>query len=456
MRKLVLLKLSFLLLWQVQAQDSLTLSTFLKSVQEHHPLFGAAQLNVDIAAAKLRAARGNFDPKLQVYSSEKTFNGSDYYDHNLVQLKIPVYSGIEIKSGYELNTGKYLNPEATTPAEGLMFTEISVPVLKNLLMNQGRAEMLIQQAYYNQSQYEWQLAQNDLTYLISSAYWEYRASFEQLELYNEAVEVAENRLSFVKKSYTLGKYAAIDTVEAYMEWQRRIGLLNENKAAYTYSSYTLSNQFWQSDSLSQVGFIPSGQHLFSVDSVFAMANRLKVYQHPAIRQIDQKIAAANINKNLQKQNILPELTLRYKPLTSGGESLQYSSENITWGATFQMPLLFRKEIGKYRAAEGKMDQLEFERMFKIQSLSNDLRSYRESILYWKDAVAAQQENVDAAELMLNAERRKLELGNATIFMVNYRERYFLESRVKLIKAQKEYNKVQSAFLNKLGLDVLSL
>jgi len=456
MKKLVLIKLCALFLCQLQAQDSLSLSSFLKSVREHHPLFEAAQLNVEIAAAKLRAARGNFDPKLQVYSSEKTFNGSDYYDHNLVQLKIPVYSGIEIKSGYELNTGKYLNPEATTPAEGLMFTEISVPVLKNLLLNQGRAEMLIQQAHYTQSQFEWQLAQNDLAYLISSAYWEYRAAFEQLQLYQEAVEVAASRLSFVKRSYVLGKYAAIDTVEAYMEWQRRMGILNENKATYTYSSYALSNQFWRSDSLSRVGFIPSGQHILPIDSVLAMANRIKVYQHPAIRQIDQKIAATHVDKNLQKQNILPELTLRYKPLTSGGESLQYSSENITWGATFQMPLLFRKEMGKYRAAEGKMDQLEFERMFKIQSLSNDLRSYKEAILYWKEAVVAQQENVEAAQLMLNAEKRKLELGNATIFMVNYRERYFLDSRVKLIKAQKEYSKAQSAFLNKLGVDIVGL
>jgi len=300
------------------------------------------------------------------------------------------------------------------------------------------------------------LAQNDLAYLISSAYWEYRAAFEQLQLYQEAVEVAASRLSFVKRSYVLGKYAAIDTVEAYMEWQRRMGILNENKATYTYSSYALSNQFWRSDSLSRVGFIPSGQHILPIDSVLAMANRIKVYQHPAIRQIDQKIAATHVDKNLQKQNILPELTLRYKPLTSGGESLQYSSENITWGATFQMPLLFRKEMGKYRAAEGKMDQLEFERMFKIQSLSNDLRSYKEAILYWKEAVVAQQENVEAAQLMLNAEKRKLELGNATIFMVNYRERYFLDSRVKLIKAQKEYSKAQSAFLNKLGVDIVGL
>lgn len=440
----------------VLAQDSLTLGAFLAAVEENHPLFGAARLNVDIAAAKLRAARGNFDPKIEVYNSEKTFDGSDYYDHNLMQLKIPVYSGIEIKSGYELNTGKYLNAEATTPAEGLMFTEISVPVLRGLLMNQGRAEMLMQKAYFDQAQHEWQLAQNDLAYLISASYWEYRASFEMLQLYINAVQIAKNRLSFVKRSFELGKYAGIDTVEAHMEWQRRRSLLNEIRAGYTYSSYALSNQYWRSDSLSSVGFIPSDQHLFVMDTMLAMAERMKVYQHPAIMQIDQKLAAANVDKNLQKQNILPELTLRYKPLTNGGESLRYSPENITWGATFQMPLLFRKEVGKYRAAEGKVDQLQFERMFKIQSLSNDIKSHQETMLFWQDAVSAQERNVEAASQMLEAEKRKLDLGKATIFMVNYRERYYLESQEKLIKARKEFNKAQSAYLNKLGVDLLAI
>lgn len=456
MRKLAAIVLCVLSSYTSFAQDSLTLASFLEAVEQHHPLFGAAQLNVDIAAAKLRAARGNFDPKVEVYNSEKNFDGSQYYDHNLVQLKVPVYSGIEIKSGYELNTGKYLNPEATTPVEGLMFAEISVPVLKGLLINQGRAEMLMQKAYFNQAQHEWQLAQNDLAYLISSSYWEYRASFEMLQLYLDAVDIAEDRLSFVKKTFALGKYAGIDTVEAHMEWQRRISLLNEIKAGFTFSSYALSNQYWRSDSLSTVGFIPSDRHLFAMDTMLAMAERMKVYQHPAIRQIDQKLSAASVDKNLQKQNILPELTLRYKPLTSGGESLRYSSENITWGATFQMPLFFRKEIGKYRAAEGKVDQLEFERMFKIQSLSNDIKSHQEAMLFWQKAVKAQQLNVDAASRMLEAEKRKLQLGDATIFMVNYRERYFLESREKLIKARKEFNKAQSAYLNKLGVDLLSL
>ncbi|MGB0428909.1 MAG: TolC family protein [Bacteroidia bacterium] len=441
--------------WAAQGQETLTLKDFLNSVYQNHPLFSAADLNVDMATGKLRSARGNFDPKIEYSTSTKNFKETEYYNHSLTQLKIPVYSGIQIKTGYELNAGYYLNPELTTPTEGLLFTEISIPVLRGLLINQGRAEVKMQQAKLRQSKQELRLAQNDLVYMISTSYWEYKSASELLKLYADAVEVALNRFNFVKKSFEFGKYAAIDTVEAHMEWQRRLSLLNEKRAALNYASFALSNQYWQSEQLQLVDFNASWNHIFIEDSLFALASNVTVSSHPAIVKVDEKLAAATVDQSLQKQNILPELTLRYKPLTQGGESLKYSSENFTWGATFQMPLFFRKEMGKLKVANSKVDQVLYERMYKVQSLSNDINAYQKAVVNWKQALAAQQQNVNAAQRMLSAEKRKLELGSATIFMINYRERYLLESQEKLIKAKKEYNKVQSAYLNKLGIDVLS-
>jgi outer membrane protein TolC len=439
----------------LQAQDSLTLRDFLAGVYNNHPLFGTAQLNVDMAQGKLMAARGNFDPKIEYNSLSKQFKGTEYYNHSLTQLKIPVYSGIQVKAGYELNSGYYLNPEQTTPTEGLFFTEISVPLLEGLLINQGRAEVMMHEAMLRQSEHELQLAQNDLVYMISSSYWEFVSASELLRLYTEAVEVAESRFNFVKKTHALGKYAAIDTVEAYMEWQRRLSLLNEKRAAFNYTSYALSNQYWTSDSLQLVAFKPSWKHIFRVDSINNMANNVQVSMHPAVRKVDEKLAAVSIDRTLQRQNILPDLTLSYKPLTQGGQSLQYSSENFTWGASFSMPLFFRKELGKLKAAESKVDQVLYERMFKIQTLSNDIQAHKNAMINWQNAMITQRKNVESAERMLEAEKRKLQLGSASIFMVNYRERYLLESKEELIKARKEYNKAQSAYLNKLGIDVLS-
>ncbi|MBI1182677.1 hypothetical protein GC194_00290 [bacterium] len=438
------------------AQDSLSLADFLKRVYQHHPLLSAASENVAMAAGKLKSARGVFDPKVEWSSNEKNYNGTKYYNTNLMQLKIPVYSGIEIKTGYELNTGYYLNPQENTPVGGLLYTEFSVPVLRNLVLNQGRAEVQMRQAYLQQSQYELQLAKNELTYYISTAYWEYKAAFDLFALYDDAVQVAQNRLTFVKKAYQLGKYAAIDTVEAYMEWQRRRSLLKQIEAEFIYNQYALSNQFWQRDSLLLATFKPLNHHLLPFDTMRNISNRVAIETHPAIQQINYKITSAGIDKKLQLQSLLPELTLKYKPLVSANAGMQYSNENITWGATFQMPLYLRKEMGKVQTAEAKYDQLGFEKLYKISSLSNDIKSYEQAMLQLYAAVQHQQKFVAAAQTMLNAEKRKLELGNTSIFMINYRERYLLEATEKLIKTTKDFNKAQTAYLNKLGIDIYSL
>jgi outer membrane protein TolC len=437
-------------------QDSLDLRSFLALVQAHHPLYQAAELEVEMAAGKLRAARGQFDPKLAWARYEKEYKGSTYYDYHQLELKVPIYSGIEVKAGYELNTGQYLNPESGTPLGGLYYTEISLPLLRNLLIDQARAEVKMQQAMLRQSTHEFQLARNDLSYLISVAYWEFKAAWDLRLLYQEAVEIAADRQYFVVRSYELGKYAAIDTVESYMEWQRRHSLLAQAEASLHLVRNALSNQFWMSDSLSQVTFWPSTQPLMPIDSLRLLAWRLEVDRHPLIQVMDEKIAIASIDKTLQRQGLLPQFDIRYKPLATNTVGYNFSSSSATWGAWLSMPLFLRKETGKLQVATTKLEQLEWERNFKVQALANDINAYAQAVEYLSDALKRQRNNVDAARRMLEAERRKLELGSTTIFMINYRERYLYESQEKLIKTFKEYQKAQAAYVHKFGLDASQL
>ena len=54
-------------------------------------------------------------------------------------------------------------------------------------------------------------------------------------------------------------------------------------------------------------------------------------------------------------------------------------------------------------------------------------------------VAHPQKQKNAKQL-LDAELINFELGSATIFMVNYRERYYLETRLKLVEVLTKYLK----------------
>ena len=82
-------------------QEELTFSEFLGYVKKYHPLVKQANLEVSNAQAKLMAARGGFDPKIEVDYNKKEFKGTEYYSLLNSSFKIPTWYGIEIKAGFD-------------------------------------------------------------------------------------------------------------------------------------------------------------------------------------------------------------------------------------------------------------------------------------------------------------------------------------------------------------------
>ncbi len=69
------------------ANDStktLSLKSFLQIVKQFHPVARQAALQVDKAAASLTIAKGSFDPLLSTGGNNKTFDGINYYQTNVI------------------------------------------------------------------------------------------------------------------------------------------------------------------------------------------------------------------------------------------------------------------------------------------------------------------------------------------------------------------------------------
>src|SRR6218665_3116134 len=64
---------------QALNEEELSYSEFLGYVKKYHPLVKQANLELTNAQAKLMAARGGFDPKIEVDYNKKEFKGTEYY-----------------------------------------------------------------------------------------------------------------------------------------------------------------------------------------------------------------------------------------------------------------------------------------------------------------------------------------------------------------------------------------
>lgn len=446
MRKLALLLLSFSLGLSVFSQkDSIqvfNLESFFQTVREEHPIARQAIIRDELGKAQILEARGGFDPKVESDISQKYFKGQEYYDYAQGKLKVPTWFGIELEGGYERNEGVYLNPESNVPSAGLWFAGVSVPIGQGLFIDQRRASLRQAQAMLNQNQAERDIIFNDLLLEAGQAYWYWFNSYYQLSINREALDLANQRYTAVKSSVRLGDKPAIDTLEAGIQVQNRILNLQQAELEFKNAVAHLSTFLWSK------GFIPlelapntvpepfNPEDVAKRNEIIALQIDSSLNAHPEIRSTLSKQEQLGIEKRWVREQLKPELNLKYKPITEAvtdNPFAEYSVNNYTWGLQFEFPIFLRKERAKLRQINLKLENtnlsLETKRNvlnFKAIKAKNEFETTQSQIiLYGK--------TVEDYKALLAGERRLFNGGESSLFMINSRELGFIKAELKMVE-----------------------
>ena len=168
--KQVIIIISVLLAGGVaSAQQILSLEEFLRLVRTYHPVAKQAALDVEIAKTEVTTARGSFDPMFENKISRKEFDGLLYYDHQVSEIKIPTWYGVDIITGIEsLRGSRTSTPDTKGNSSYLGF---SVPIAKGLVIDARRATLQQAKIFKDLSVQEQRTVLNDLLYEASKEYW---------------------------------------------------------------------------------------------------------------------------------------------------------------------------------------------------------------------------------------------------------------------------------------------
>lgn len=432
--KIILSSLFLIGFFQISlAQDSLSLFEVFESLRQNHPLFKAALLESEKGDAELTIARGGFDPKLELNFNDKDFNETDYYEYQNAAIKIPTWLGLDIKAGIENNSGKYLNPEYGTPDEGLAFIEFSLPILRNLITDERRTSLRNAQQFAEYSKAERDYLISQLHQRVAYAYWDWYGAFKMIKLYQNSLNIATNRFLMVKNSFRLGAYAAIDTVEANMEVQRQKVLLYDAVIQFNKARFILSSHLWDEQGTAidlDENSVPVATNPYD-EYTLAFFLQQSDSLNPKIRKAEWKLQMLQAQQRLYTNMLLPELNLTYKPLSMANE-LNYNQNNRTIGLSVSAPIFVRKERGKLALSKAKTEQQELNLSFTSVEVNKQIEAAHANYYQYKQMHLAQQANALDALKLRDAEQRKLSLGSANVFMVNYRDKYLLESQAKEI------------------------
>lgn len=420
-------------------------------VRQYHPVAKQAGIGVDMAKADITAARSGFDPQLMVSSSRKTFDGLDYYSHTSPEIKIPTWYGIDVVAGTEYLRGSRTDPQETQGRTS--FVGISVPLLKNLLMDKRRAALQQAKIFSQLSEAARQTALNDLQYEALAAYWKWAQYHQVYNILQEVVTTNEQRFTLVKNAWRLGDRPAIDTTEALTQLQQFQYLRNDAWLDFQNAGVELSAFLWQADN--QPYLLPSDVRpdsnwqqtsllsslIESEQVLIDMANS----NHPDLKQYNFKLAALEVEKKLKFQELLPVLNLKYNQLGKGYNLAKTSVQplfdnNFQFGVSFAVPLRLSQGRGEYRKAKLKILDTEYGLQNKRLLIQNKIKMYRNEALTLLQQIQLQQNALLNYQTLQRGEETRFFNGESSLFLVNSRETKKLEAQQKLIEVKAKFLK----------------
>ena len=432
---------------ELDIEDTLSLAEVYEVIFQYHPLIQKAKLIPALAMQDIRKARGMFDPTLMGEWTEKQYKETQYYQKIHAEIKVPTILGFDLKAGYENNSGKYLSNESTVPSEGLFYAGIELPLLRNLIFDERRATLRKAQVFAEMAQAEQQKEINKLFFSVAKAYWEWYAAYESLKVAEEGIEVATIRFEGVKDAFEYGKYRAIDTTEALMELQKRKVERLQALVDFEKTRLALSGNIWSEDG--EALFIkptiaPSNMgsqiEKFDLQNMLAMAAEF----HPELLKQTFKLNTLKIDRKLYQFSLMPQLDLSYKPILYPRKADNLAlTEDYKFGLKLYAPLFLRKERASFAMAKIKIRQQELDLNFTQRDVQIGVEQAYIQVNRLAQMVDLQRKNAANALVLRDGEQTLFQLGSSTVFLINYRERYYLDAKLKLIQLEMKYAKAKA-------------
>ncbi len=443
----------------VNAQDSsltvLSYNDFIKHVESNHPVAKRAALFEKENRYIRMQAKGELDPVLSASHNQKNFNDNNYFSISSAQLDVPLWPGIDLKAGYDYTRGAFLNDENIMPANGLLFAGIKFPIAQGIVTDKRRTAIALANVYSDMNLNERQIMLIGLFADAYVAYAEWTAAQLYKEIYKQALSLSENRLSFTRAMQKNGERAAVDTLEAYLQYQTRLIQLNQAGAEYINATNNLELFLWNSDYhpliinpnvIPDTLFLNNAIVVQRLDSLEKKISNIAV-QNPQLKLYTLKQNALHTEYIYKKDLLKPKLYGTYNFLSEPLNSNFFvpSINNYKFGVDFSYPLFTRKQRGDLGI--NKIKQQENALFFELKKteITNKLQAVFNELNVLVNQISDMRNIYNSYTRLYQAEKIKFLNGESSVFMVNTRESQLIESELKWYEFMVKYARKKAVY-----------
>lgn len=420
--------------------DTLDFNTYLQNVIENNPISDQATLEQEKNIAKYLKSKGYFDPKLKIDNDNKFFDGKNYYNITKAGLEIPSWFGLSFFGDYSYTNGTYLNPENFLPDDGLFNAGLEVNLGKGLIIDERR--MMLYQGRNFREMATWKKFKvlNELILNAKVIYHNWNYNYEFTKLIEEGIGLANVKHDGTKEKFFSGDTPAIDTVETFIQLQKRQSELLESQNLLRKSAVDIANITWIDgvENSSPPTYLNGDSFKDIVDENLLATEDIN---NPNINLIGLDIQNKEIERDFKRENLKPELALQYNVLNDPMSPDPFISDipvNYKWNLNFSLPIFLRKERGDLNVTKAELNSMNLELDVQKRNLENKIRQLRISLDILAEQIKVNEEVVSNFNELLKAEIIKFNAGESSVLIVNIRENYYLDSKLKLLDLKKKY------------------
>lgn len=446
------------------AVEPLQLDSVIASVVASYPLLQSAMYGRNIAQGDLLAANGEFDLKLKA----DTLNMPEGFYENYrqaVSAEQPLYGGGSVFGGHRIGTGDFpvYYGERATNLGGEFKVGAVIPLAQNRAIDDRRAGVWRGDWEVQSVEPEIQAQYIEFIRAASITYWNWVAAGQNVRINEELLQNATERNEGLRRRVEEGDAPAIElTDNQRLIVSRRTKLIDARRklqqSAYKLSLFLrdefgqprvideshLPREFPQADD-------PSRQDL-DTDLQTAVANR------PELRALAILREQLNIDYAVARNLCLPQIDA----VVVGSQDIGNPSDpkkddkspfEFEVGLMASVPLQRRKAQGKSAAVEGKLAQVRIKSQFTQEKIVAEVQSASAALNAAYQQLEQAHQALDLARKMEVAERRKFDLGDSNLLLVNLREQATADAAATEVDARLNFFDAQADYRAALATDI---
>lgn len=427
----------FLYAMSASAQGLLTLERFLASVEAAHPSLRAAQYEPELAEAEIRSALGRFDPDLKVYYEYKDKDGSDKFNvfDGSLELPLDIMFSPRLKATYQRGQGTSINPETLTASAGEASVGVNLPLFQGIFTDARRNQLRKAMIRPDVARAQYRIDRNQLLRSAAMAYWDWSEAWSMVRVADTILTLAEQRFSQVVARVKAGEQPAIDSVEIAQEVLRRRGERIRALRLAEQAEVALGVFVWTNDLTPRtIDGRPEPLPQALDTSVVSLAAQQEARQsRPEIARLDAIQRTARLDSALADEFLRPMVEASAALTSYDVSSITKTDYKV--GLRISQPLLFRSAAAGAEVAQINVQRADLSRLLVERTVEADAAAAVVAVQRSSERLDVASQEVELAQTMVEAERRRFIAGESNLLNLNLRERFLAEALLRQVSAQ---------------------